>query len=157
MQGSPILSGIGFLQTGMGSGGVSVGAGEGGMWRWGSVSPGDRAPFVLPSIETRATTRVVDSPGDRAPPIPSPPPPLRGRGAFSPKNLYLKGLQSAPHRFGPDKSGPYSCVFHLPAILRLMRIEQPLWLACLERQQRACKAKQKSHSLRVISVKTIPI
>jgi hypothetical protein len=31
------------------------------------VSPGDRAPFVLPSTETRATTRDVVSPGDRAP------------------------------------------------------------------------------------------
>src|SRR5258708_3086665 len=47
-----------------------------------------------------------------APPIPSPPPPPRGRGAFSPKNLYLKAPPISPR--GRDKSGPYACLYSVP-------------------------------------------
>ncbi len=59
------LSGIGFLQTSMESGFVSIGEGE-----------------------------VKDEGRPQGSPLhPSPPPPLRERGAFSPKNLYLKARQ----------------------------------------------------------------
>src|SRR5258708_33482634 len=50
----------------------------------GDRAPGDRAPVVLPSTETRATTRDVVSPGDRAHPhIPTSPAPTETRMSFS--------------------------------------------------------------------------
>src|SRR6266487_2683836 len=73
------LSGIGLLQTGMESGFVPVGAGEVGWW---SGDPCGRPS----SFHREGRGRPQGSP-----PFPSPPPPLRGRGAFSPKNLYLRG------------------------------------------------------------------
>src|SRR5260370_41820722 len=63
---------------------VPVGAGEVGLWS------GD--PCGRPSSFHRQRRGRPQG----SPPIPSPPPPLRGRGAFSPKNLYLKGSDHSP-------------------------------------------------------------
>src|SRR6266699_1429833 len=86
--GAGVLSGIGFLQTCMESGFVPVGAGEVGWW---SGDPCGRPS----SFHREGRGRPQGSP-----PFPSPPPPLRGRGAFSPKNLYLR---DTPITCPPDR------------------------------------------------------
>src|SRR6266700_1743087 len=68
----------------MESGFVPVGAGEVGWW---SGDPCGRPS----SFHREGRGRPQGSP-----PFPSPPPPLRGRGAFSPKNLYLRGPLHPP-------------------------------------------------------------
>src|SRR5258707_667559 len=65
------LTRVGFLQTGLGSGFVLVGAGEVGMWRGAPVPPRDRHPSAPPPTDPRGPPQ--------APPPPPPPPPPPGR------------------------------------------------------------------------------
>src|SRR6266699_2646568 len=74
------LSRVGFLPTCLGSDFVPVGAGVVGMWG------GD--PCGRPS----SCHRQLRGRPQGSPPNPSPPPPLRGRGDFSPKNLPVRAL-----------------------------------------------------------------
>jgi catechol 2,3-dioxygenase-like lactoylglutathione lyase family enzyme len=67
-----------------------------------------RSPFVLSSTETRALGLRGRRHPQGSPPFPSPPPPLRGQGAFSPKNLYLKALPA------PGTTGLYHFAINYP-------------------------------------------
>src|SRR6266699_5574275 len=141
------LSGIGFLPTCMESGFVSVGAGEVGWW---SGDPCGRPS----SFHREGRGRPQGSP-----PFPSPPPPLRRRGAFSPKNLYLRDPHPHPVRGrgnrgrgnrGRGNEGiiaskpdtligaalPTQTVFRLPASCLLRYgTHHPAWIAATDGQR----------------------
>src|SRR5258708_24846871 len=94
------LSGVGFLQTGMGSGLVPVGAG-----------------VVRGRVGTLVVARVLPSRGTRATPrVPPPPPNLSrpyGDDGLPPKNLPLKAQGDAPigadvRARAPARGCPYS-------------------------------------------------
>src|SRR5437879_2735787 len=112
-----MFSRVGFLQICLGSGFVPVGAGEVGMWR------GD--PCGRPS----SFHRQVRGRPQGSPPNPSPPPPLRGRGTFSPKNLPVEG-KGMPLLYGEEASQAAPCIvgaLGLRGRRHPLRSPWPLW------------------------------
>src|SRR5258706_5424852 len=68
------------------------GGGRGRDVEWGSVSGGDDIPCGRPSSCHRQRRGRPQG----SPPLPSPPPPLRGRGTFPPKNLPVRSPTPDP-------------------------------------------------------------
>ena len=108
---------------------------------WGSVSGGDRAPFVLPSIETRATTRVPTHPITT-------PAPTGTRDLLPKKPIPERGLAPAlePRWRSKIRDGLFNQPFPVLALLRVVSARQTRRLRLRGTRRRAPRRRRPNHS-----------